>query len=652
MTKQKSTKKTLLTSVLSLVLCMAMLVGTTFAWFTDSVSSGNNIIKSGDLDVNLYYWDNSMPTGTNVSIQEQPDTKLFKNVDGEDILWEPGASGFGQFEVANEGSLALKYQLKLNFYNATETAPGSGKTLADVLSVYAVARNGNTGADAVMEDANLEKLRTNGMDSYVPGYEAQPLTNFVLQGYLLPGESFRYELGAFWEPAANDNDYNVAGGLSIDFGVSLVATQMTYEEDSYDDRYDADAPLNYAPVSNANELKIALVNKEENIVLTKNIETAGTFNVDYAANINGAGFTISRAEGFTGNVFTVKANAALTVENAIIDGGAVWTGTVDTDIQRGITNSGIAATGNLILAERNAQIILNEGAVLQNNAGAHAVNLGTRIGATLTLNGGWIINNSSDSGAIWGGGDITINEGSKINNNSSTGSAGAIRMVGKCNLTMNGGEISNNIAAADGGAIWGYGVNGNTSVYNLNGGKMENNTAGGVGGAIYTGTYSTINLSGDFEMCNNTAADSGAMRLTNYTILNMTGGKIYGNISTNNEDNNGFYGWCPRLTITGGELSDNITIAGGHTPTVGGDSITGVVNFNVGTNHNTINLAAEFGIIKFTVAEGENFNAFNFKPAAGYTYAEGDEANLICMNEGYRTYWDNETATFRLKNNQ
>ena len=241
MTKQKSTKRTLLTSILSLVLCMAMLVGTTFAWFTDNVTSGNNIIKSGNLDVDLYYWDNSMATGTNVSIQEQPDTKLFKNVDGEDILWEPGATGFGQFEVANEGSLALKYQLKLNFYNATETAPGSGKTLADVLSVYAVARNGKTGSDDVMEDKNLESLRTNGIDAYVPGYEAQSLTDFVLEGYLLPGESFIYELGTFWEPTANDNDYNVKGGLSIDFGVTLLATQMTYEEDSYDNQYDVDA---------------------------------------------------------------------------------------------------------------------------------------------------------------------------------------------------------------------------------------------------------------------------------------------------------------------------------------------------------------------------------------------------------------------------
>ena len=129
----KNTKRALFASLISLLLCFTMLIGTTYAWFTDSVSSANNIIKSGNLDVNLYYWDNSMETGTQVSVEKDPELKLLKNANGADILWEPGASGFGHFEVVNEGSLALKYELVLTFDNATETA--DGKTLADVLSV-------------------------------------------------------------------------------------------------------------------------------------------------------------------------------------------------------------------------------------------------------------------------------------------------------------------------------------------------------------------------------------------------------------------------------------------------------------------------------------------------------------------------------------
>jgi predicted outer membrane repeat protein len=338
--------------------------------------------------------------------------------------------------------------------------------------------------------------------------------------------------------------------------------------------------------------------------------------------------TYTRADGYTGNMITVKAGATLNTEKLVLDG------------------AGATATGYLVGAEANANIILNAGTVLKNNNGALAVNLGTRIGATLTLNGAEISNNSSDAGAIWGGGHITINEGSKINNNSSTGVAGAIRMVSNCNLTMNGGEICNNTAVTNGGAIYGYGV----STYNFKGGKMYGNSAA-VGGAIYTGDSSVINISGDFEMTGNTAGNSGAIRFTNRTTLNMTGGKISGNTSTENDDYNGFYGWNVAANITGGELADEITLDSGLYCTVGGNGITGVVHFALNTNHNTALLAANFGTIKFTVAQGSNFSAFNLKPAAGYTYTAGDEAKLICMNEGYSTYWDAATGTFRLQAN-
>lgn len=246
MTKTKSTKRALLMSAFALLMCVSMLIGSTYAWFTDSVTSGNNKIVAGNLDVNLYYWDMSMGAGADfISLADNPNTKLFKNVDGEEILWEPNASGFGQFTVANEGTLALKYELKLDFYNATATP--DGKTLADVLTVYAIARRGNTGADNKMEDANLENLRTNGMDSLIAGYEDVALKDFVLTSYLLPGESFTYELGINWNQSDNDNDFNVPGGLSMDCGVTLLATQMTYEKDSYDDQYDKDAEYPQLP---------------------------------------------------------------------------------------------------------------------------------------------------------------------------------------------------------------------------------------------------------------------------------------------------------------------------------------------------------------------------------------------------------------------
>lgn len=334
----------------------------------------------------------------------------------------------------------------------------------------------------------------------------------------------------------------------------------------------------------------------------------------------------TRAEGYTGTMITVKAGATLTVEAVTLDG------------------SGATATGNLIATEGSGSIVLNEGTVLQNNNGAHAVSLATRGGGTLTLNSAQIINNSSDSGAIWGGGHIIVNAGSKISNNSSTGSAGAIRMVSSCNLTMNGGEISNNTAAGDGGAIWGYG----SSTYNFNGGKISGNESAGTGGAIYTGTYSVINISGDFEMKDNKAANTGAIRLTDHTSLTMTGGTVAGN--TQNGASNAFNTWNNSMSLTGGTINDDISYVGGLGLTVGAADIDGVIAYDLSTNHNTAYLAADFNGFKFTVNEAAaNFANFNFKPAAGYTYADGDEAKLVCLNDGYSTYWDAATETFRLQ---
>ena len=133
MTNMKAIKRSLISSVLALVLCFSMLVGTTFAWFTDSVTSANNIIVAGNLDVELYHTNSYVTTAEKV----QGLTDLFTVEEGKTFLWEPGAVLWENFTVANEGSLALKYQLSLNFTNAKKTA--EGKTLADVLKVAVIA---------------------------------------------------------------------------------------------------------------------------------------------------------------------------------------------------------------------------------------------------------------------------------------------------------------------------------------------------------------------------------------------------------------------------------------------------------------------------------------------------------------------------------
>ena len=612
MAKTKSTKRALLMSGLALFACISMLIGSTFAWFTDSVVSKNNIIAAGNLDVEL------LADGAEVT----ETTKLFDDV----TLWEPGAVVYENLQIANKGTLALKYEMTVNVLSENDL---NGHKLSEVVKVAVI--------DAVADGATRADILAAAKASATKG----DLANLYLSGELLAGESSAEQaVVVFWEPGDNDNLYNANNGqptsdgeaLHIEFGVTLVATQLTHEEDSFDNQYDAQADL-FTPVSNYNELKMALANKKNNIRLTNDVLFNESLTVDYEVTISGC--KMSRAAGFTGNMLSLQANSTLTLKDVTMDGGAVWAADG--------SNTGVVATGALVTAAGKGNLILEKGAVLKNNDGAHAVNLGTRIGATLTINGGEVVYNRSASGAVWGGGHIVMNDG-KISHNSSTGLAGAIRMVSSCSLTMNGGEISNNTAAGDGGAIWGYG----SSTYHFNGGKMNGNTSAGTGGAMYTGTYSVIHISGDFELCNNTAANSGAIRLTDHTSMTITGGKISGN--TQNGDSNAFNTWNNSISITAGELEDNMSYVGGLTLTIGAAEIDGVIAYDLSTNHNTAYLAAEFNSFKFTVDEtNANFANFNFKPAAGYTYTVGDEAKLVCQNAGYSTYWDAATGTFRLQ---
>ena len=93
-----------------------------------------------------------------------------------------------------------------------------------------------------------------------------------------------------------------------------------------------------------------------------------------------------------------------------------------------------------------------------------------------------------------------------------------------------------------------------------------------------------------------------------------------------------------------------LNIVGGLGATIGKVNYTGEIFFDLSTNHNTAYLDKEFNSFKFKVNEANaNFAQFNFKPAADYTYVEGDEDKLVCLNQGYETYWDATTKTFRLQ---
>ena len=111
MTSSKSTKRALISSALAILMCVAMLIGTTFAWFTDTASTGVNKIQAGNLDVAL-----EMKDGDNW-VSAEGKTLTFKTKDNraaDQILWEPGCTyELPQLRVVNKGNLALKYKIQI-----------------------------------------------------------------------------------------------------------------------------------------------------------------------------------------------------------------------------------------------------------------------------------------------------------------------------------------------------------------------------------------------------------------------------------------------------------------------------------------------------------------------------------------------------------
>ena len=228
MTKIKSS---LLTSVVALVLCVAMLVGTTFAWFTDSVTSANNVIQSGNLDIVLEYWDGDS----------------WEDVAGKsdiltNTLWEPGVAEVAYLRVANAGSLALKYQLGINIVSETAgvNVAGDEFLLSDYLQFGVVEGvNGETGAYAD-RDAAVDAV-TNAKALNAGYTKADSLAANTAPVYLALVVYMPTEVGN----VANHNGTNVP---VINLGINVVATQMAAESDSFGPDYDNGAAFVTAPV--------------------------------------------------------------------------------------------------------------------------------------------------------------------------------------------------------------------------------------------------------------------------------------------------------------------------------------------------------------------------------------------------------------------
>ncbi len=205
--KLKSKKSALLLSFTSLLLCFAMLAGSTFAWFTDTATTGVNKIQAGTLDVGLEMateWNENGTVKTWANAEGK--TLTFKTADNRaanEIFWEPNCTyKLPELRIVNKGNLALKYKVEI-------TGIKGDAKLNEVIEWKI------NDQDIDLTEEHLLAGTANN-----PTYSA-PIT---IKGHM------------------DQNAGNQYQNLTIDgIGITVVATQYTHENDSYNNTYDENA---------------------------------------------------------------------------------------------------------------------------------------------------------------------------------------------------------------------------------------------------------------------------------------------------------------------------------------------------------------------------------------------------------------------------
>ena len=225
MKTRNSTKSKLLSSVIALVLCVSMLIGATFAWFTDTASTGVNKIQAGNLDVKVEY---SKDRSTWTDIQDA--TSLFSN-----NLWEPGHTEYVYLRVKNAGTLGLKYKVMV-----TPVSENGGINVNNAnfkLSDYLVF--GTTDPAAACPSYTRDTARaavgtTKGLNQ----------ANLTKENSILANGADQYLSLVVYMPESVGNEANAKPGTvapSINLGITVVATQLKAENDSFNNTYDQGA---------------------------------------------------------------------------------------------------------------------------------------------------------------------------------------------------------------------------------------------------------------------------------------------------------------------------------------------------------------------------------------------------------------------------
>ena len=259
MTSSKSTKRALLTSVLALLMCVTMLVGATFAWFTDTASTGINKIQAGNLDIEVEY---TLDGETWKDLDEATD--IFQKG-----LWEPGHTEVVALKFKNNGNLALKYNINMNIVDETVGINKSEQEykLSDYLKVKTLSQEASLIGDICIGMAFSARNDGLGYTATANFKDATVLDHDLL---LTPGEVGNYLIMKVYMPETVGNEANAIStekAASIHFGLNVVATQVTYEKDSFGNTYDKDAtyPVIVSNQQQANDAITNATDKKANI---------------------------------------------------------------------------------------------------------------------------------------------------------------------------------------------------------------------------------------------------------------------------------------------------------------------------------------------------------------------------------------------------
>ena len=481
---QKATKRALLTSVMALVMCVVMLVGTTFAWFTDTASTGVNKIQAGNLDVQLLMRDAS---GAYVNIGDSHDVifggenSLVAQNNNQNTLWEPGKTQVAYLAVRNAGNLALKYNILLNVEDGG---------LIGALDYVIVPQGTKFGDDVCRENvASWDAVKADAAKLTAGTFTAAPngCLDEIAHDKAKTNETEYFALVVHMD----ENAGNTYMSKSVTIDMKVVATQAAAEFDSFDNQYDKGAEYPIVAMDALQEL------------------------------INNAAAPVSaKLEGNIAGSLTVPQGKDVTLD---LNGFTLTGGDSHAILNRGkLCIKDSSGDGKIVASKANTSALRNgddavcviEGGTFTRAAGEdnkwHTVeNFGT-----MTFNGGKVIAEDGQSFAIVNGWNY-INPGEQkatmtINNIKMKAGPNGLKNCAGGILTMNDGTLRCT-------GFWGL-SNDSTGIATINGGnitsdryiaisnggaKMEINggTFSGPEGSLYVQTYAqeTVVKGGSYQ---------------------------------------------------------------------------------------------------------------------------------------------------------